>query len=62
MDSSCLFVSTGGFTSNAIAAAKQYSVRTIDLDELVKLVVEWYDHMPYDIKALLPLKKVYVPE
>jgi restriction system protein len=62
IDANSLFVSTGGFTSHAEAVAKHNSVRLIDLEELVDLVVKWYENMPTDARALLPLKKMYVPE
>jgi restriction system protein len=62
IDANSLFVSTGGFTSHAEAVAKHNSVRLVDLEELVDLVVKWYENMPTDIRALLPLKKMYVPE
>jgi restriction system protein len=62
IDANCLFVSTGGFTSQAEAVAKHNSVRLVDLEELVRLIVEWYEKMPSDKRALLPLQKVYVPE
>lgn len=62
IDANCLFVSTGGFTSQAEAVAKHNSVRLVDLEELVRLIVEWYEKIPSDKRALLPLQKVYVPE
>lgn len=62
MDANCLFVSTGGFTSQAEAVAKHNSVKLIDLEELVNLVVKWYEEMPSDKRGMLPLKKMYVPE
>jgi restriction system protein len=42
--------------------AKHNAVRLVDLEELVKLIEEWYEKIPGEIKALLPLKKIYVPE
>lgn len=57
-----LFVSTGGFSNQALAVAKQEVVKTIDLDELVELIIQWYDKMPNETRALLPLKKIYIPE
>jgi restriction system protein len=57
-----LFVSTGGFTSQAYAVAKHNSVGLVDLEELVRLIENWYEKMPSDKRALLPLKKMYVPE
>lgn len=62
IDSNCLFVSTGGFTSHAVAVAKHNSVRLVDLEELVNLFVKWYEHMPNDVRVLLPLQKIYIPE
>jgi len=62
IDANNLFVSTGGFTTHAEAVAKHNSVRLVDLEELVDLVVKWYEQMPNDIRALLPLQKMYVPE
>lgn len=62
MDANSLFVSTGGFTSQAKKVAGHNSVRLVDIEELVNLVVKWYEHMPNDVRALLPLQKIYVPE
>lgn len=57
-----LFVSTGGFSNQALAVAKQEGVKTVDLEELVELIIQWYDKMPNEVRALLPLKKIYIPE
>ncbi|MBD8032904.1 restriction endonuclease [Solibacillus merdavium] len=62
LKANCLFVSTGGFTSQAMIVAKQNSVKLVDLEELVQLIIEWYELMPNDTRALLPLQKMYVPE
>ncbi|CAM3489158.1 restriction endonuclease [Aeromicrobium ponti] len=62
IDANSLFVSTGGFTSHAEAVAKHNSVRLIDLEELVDLVVKWYENMPNEVRSILPLQKMYVPE
>lgn len=62
IDANSLFVSTGGFTAQARTVAKHNSVRLIDLEELVQLIVEWYEKIPNETKVLLPLQKVYVPE
>ncbi|MCD9020216.1 restriction endonuclease [Cohnella silvisoli] len=58
---SSLFVSTGGFTSQAKTVAQQHSVKLVDLTDLVELVNEWYEKMTAEKKALLPLKRVYIP-
>jgi hypothetical protein len=44
------------------AVAKHNSVKLIDLEELVNLIIHWYEKMPNDARALLPLQKIYVPE
>ena len=61
IDANCLFVSTGGFTSQAKTIAQQHQVKLLDLTELVNLVVDWYEKMPAEKQAILPLRKVYVP-
>lgn len=62
LEARSLFISTCGFTPNALHVASQASVRVVDLDELVRLVVEWYEEMPVDVKELIPLRKMYVPD
>jgi restriction system protein len=62
IDANCLFVSTGGFTSHAEAIAKHHNVKLLDLEELVNMIVSWYEKMPNETRSLLPLKKMYVPE
>lgn len=62
IEANSLFVSTGGFTSQAEAVARHNSVRLVDLEELVSLIVNWYENMPNEVRALLPLQKMYVPE
>lgn len=62
IDANSLFVSTGGFTSQAGAVAKHNSVKLVDLEELVDLVVKWYENMPNDVRVLLPLQRMYLPE
>lgn len=62
IDANSLFVSTGGFTSQSVVVAKHNSVRLVDLEELVDLVMKWYENIPTDVRALLPLQKMYVPE
>lgn len=61
IDANSIFVSTGGFTSHAMNVAKHNGVKTIDLTELVQLVLQRYEDLLVETKALLPLKKIYVP-
>jgi restriction system protein len=62
LEARSLFFSTNGFTKNALEVANQASVRIIEIDELVEMIVEWYEEMPGEVKALVPLQKMYVPK
>lgn len=59
-----LFVCTGGFTKQAKSATfvRDGRIALIDGPELLELILEHYDKMPSDAKALLPLRRIYVPE
>jgi len=57
-----IFVSTGGFTSDAELEARTKETRKltlVDLERLVELWVEHYDKVNETDKLLLPLKPVY---
>ncbi len=58
-----LYVSTGGFSKEAKYEADRSSIplTLIDSDELVRLIVQYYDNFDTDTKALIPLKKIYWP-
>lgn len=62
IDANALFLSTGGFTSQAKEVARQNNVKLLDLEKLVNLIVYWYEKMPNETRSLLPLQKIYVPE
>jgi len=59
-----IFVSTGGFTREAKYEAERSHVplTIIDLDELVNLIIQYYDHFDSETRALIPLTKIYWPE
>jgi len=58
-----LLVTLGTFTNQAKAfAASKSNLRLIDGDELVGLVLRYYDQLDSRYKGLIPLKQVYVPE
>ena len=59
-----LFVSTGGFTKEAKmeAARANVPVRLLDLDELVRLYVEFYDRADEQTCLILPLRCIWLPE
>lgn len=58
-----LYVSTGGFTKEARYEAERgrIPVTLMDLDDLVKSLLEHYGHMDIDMQRLIPLRKVYWP-
>jgi restriction system protein len=58
-----LFVILGSFTKDAITFARNKSnLRLIDGEELVDLILQHYEQFDPKYKALLPLKRVYIPE
>lgn len=58
-----LFVALSSFTSAARTFARGKSnLRLIDGEELVDLILEHYEDFESRYKALLPLKRVYVPQ
>jgi restriction system protein len=58
-----LLVTLGSFTSAAKTFARnQSSLRLIDANDLVKLILDNYESLDSRYKGLLPLRRVYVPE
>lgn len=59
-----LFVCTGGFTNDAKNApfVRDGKVVLTDGNQLLDLILEHYEAIPSRAKALLPLRRVYVPE
>ena len=58
-----LYVSTGGFTREARYEADRtnQNLTLMDADDLGKAIVDHYDRMDSETRALLPLKKIYWP-
>lgn len=58
-----LYVSTGGFSKDARYEAERarIPVTLLDLDDLVKLLVEHYERLDSDAKRLVPLRRLYWP-
>ncbi len=58
-----LYVSTGGFTKDARYEAERgrIPVTLLDIDDLVKALLEHYEHMDLDMQRLIPLRKLYWP-
>jgi restriction system protein len=59
----CVYVSTGGFTKEAQYEAERSRVpiTLVDSDEMVDLLIAYYDEADSETRALLPLKKTYWP-
>ncbi|WP_222434174.1 restriction endonuclease [Comamonas flocculans] len=58
-----LYVSTGGFTKDARYEAERgrIPVMLMDLDDLVRALLEHYERMDVEMQRLVPLRKVYWP-
>ncbi len=58
-----LYVSTGGFSREARYEADRtnQNLTLMDADDLGKAIVEHYDRMDAESRALLPLRKIYWP-
>ncbi len=58
-----LYVSTGGFTKDARYEAERgrIPVTLLDMDDLVKALLEHYERMDLDMQRLIPLRKLYWP-
>lgn len=58
-----LYVSAGGFPKDARYEAERTSIPLplIDLDDLVKSILEHYKAMDADTQRLIPIRKVYWP-
>lgn len=59
-----LYVSTGGFSKEAKYEAERANIpiTLIDLDEIVDLIVQYYDEFDAETRVLIPLTKIYWPE
>ena len=59
----CLYVSTGGFSSDARYEAdrSQIPLTLITMPDLRELLVNYYETLDPETRALVPLKKVYWP-
>jgi restriction system protein len=57
-----LFVSTGGFTNQAITEGDKHPhITLIDRDDFVSLLLGQYEKLEPEYQALVPLAKVYIP-
>lgn len=60
---SCLYVSTGGFSKDAMYEAERSNIplTLIDSDTLVELLLQHYENLDNDARALVPMVRVYWP-
>lgn len=58
-----LYVSTGGFTKDAMIEADRavMPLKLLDLDQFVRLMVDNYDNADASMRAILPLVRIYWP-
>ena len=58
-----LYVSTGGFTRDARYEAERgrIPVTLMDLDDLVRSLLEHYEKLDVEMQRLVPLRKIYWP-
>ncbi len=58
-----LYVSTGGFTKQAMQKAKnhQKTVTLLDRDGFIKLLLEHYEKLSSEYKAKVTLRRVWIP-
>ena len=58
-----MYVSTGGFTKDARYEAERgrIPVTLMDLDDLVKSLLEHYEKLDVEMQRLVPLRKIYWP-
>jgi restriction system protein len=59
----CVYVSTGGFTTEAKYEAERSSVplTLVNSDDLVELLIEYYEATDSETRTLVPLRKTYWP-
>lgn len=58
-----LYVSTGGFTKEAVYEADRavMPIKLLDLDQFVRLIVDNYDNADMETRAILPLVRIFWP-
>lgn len=56
-----IFVSTGGYTKEAITEARGKDITVLNLEQLAELVVQHYDKFDAEGRDLLPMQKLYLP-
>jgi restriction system protein len=60
-DKGGLYISTGGFTEDGRNAAQGHPVRLINGEDFVDFLLKSYENLEPEYKAMIPLKKIYMP-
>lgn len=60
-DKGGLYISTGGFTTDGRNAMHGHPIRLLDGEDFVDLLLESYEKLEPEYKAMIPLKKIYMP-
>lgn len=63
LDDNGLYVSTGGFTRDAVFKAESSNspIKLLDRDSFIDLLLEHYETLEPEFKARIPLRKVWIP-
>lgn len=58
-----LYVSTGGYTSDAKMEAEQSRARItfLDRDGFIQLLLEYYEALDSEYQAMVPLQRIWLP-
>lgn len=59
-DKGGLYISTGGFTEDGRNAVRGHPVRLIDGEDFVDFLLESYEKLEPEYKAMIPLRKIYM--
>jgi restriction system protein len=60
-DKGGLYISTGGFTTPAQKAVRGHVIRLLNVEDFVDWLLESYEKLEPEFKAMVPLKKIYMP-
>jgi len=60
-DKGGLYISTGGFTEDGRNAIQGHAVRLLDGKDFVDFLLDSYENLEPEYKAMMPLKKIYMP-
>ena len=56
-----VYISTGGFSPEAITEARNSEITTLNLEQFAELIIKHYDNFDIEGRMLLPMQKLYIP-